>query len=69
MQTRRRSVIEACTNILVGLGLSIVVNYYWLLMEGHEITWAEMTRLGVVMTILSFARSYVLRRIFNQWDK
>lgn len=68
MQSRKRSVIESLTNIAVGLGLSITVNFYWLLIEGVEVNWSQMTRLGIVMTILSFARSYVLRRIFNHWD-
>lgn len=69
MQSKLRSVYESLTNIVIGLGLSIVVNYYWLLLEGHKINWGEMTRLGIVMTIISFFRSYWIRRFFNYLDR
>lgn len=68
MQTKRRSVIEALTNISLGLGLSIVLNYVILTYFGFEVRVSQMTWLAFFMTLASFIRSYYLRRFFNWWD-
>ena len=69
MQTRKRSVYEAVINIVVGLGLSVLLNFTVLRYQGLDVTWSGMGWLAVVMTIASFARQYTLRRIFNWFDQ
>jgi putative flippase GtrA len=68
MQTKRRSAFEAVVNIGVGLVLSVLLNYLVLYIEGLDVTWHGMGILALVMTVASFVRQYVLRRIFNRWD-
>lgn len=68
MQSKKRSALEALVNIGAGLILSVLLNYFILRIEGHDVSWGGMGALAVVMTIASFARQYILRRIFNGWD-
>jgi hypothetical protein len=68
MQTRKRSVYEAVINIVVGLGLSVLLNFTVLRYQGLEVTWSGMGWLAIVMTIASFVRQYALRRMFNWFD-
>ncbi len=68
MQTRRRSAYEAVINIVIGLLLSVLLNYAVLRLEGLPVTWSGMGWLAIVMTIASFVRQYTLRRLFNWWD-
>jgi len=68
MQTRKRSLLESCTNIAVGLSLSIVANFVILSYQGFKVNWHQMGWLGFWMTVLSFCRSYCLRRAFNYAD-
>ncbi len=58
-QSHFRSILEAWTNIAVGLGLQTGV----LALIGLPPT--TIGSLAFIMTILSVARSYVIRRIFN----
>lgn len=69
MQTRRRSIYEAVINILVGITLSVVLNFAVLKYQGHDVTWSGMGWLAGILTIASFVRQYCLRRIFNWWDQ
>lgn len=69
MQTRRRSFYEAWVNIIVGLVLSLTLNYIVLIFEGLKPTLIGMGWLAIVMTVASFIRQYTLRRIFNWWDQ
>jgi hypothetical protein len=48
--------------------LSVSVNWLVLKYFGHEIKWDEASWLAAIMTALSFARSYVLRRFYNWRD-
>lgn len=68
-QSKRKSFLEACMNTLVGylttLAFSPII-YHWC---GVEVSHSQMGLVVFYFTILSVARSYVIRRWFNKGDK
>lgn len=65
MQTRIQSIVEAITNTIIGFLLGMAANYYVLPMLGFVATMAQAGGLTLIMTVISFARQYILRRVFN----
>jgi hypothetical protein len=65
-QTRRGSAIEAVTNILVGYTINMIANFAIFPLFGWHITLEQNLILGVCYTLISFARSYILRRVYNR---
>ena len=66
MQTKRGSLIETISNIVVGLMVSLVVNatvFPWL---GFHISSSQNITLTLIYTVISIVRSYILRRTFNR---
>jgi hypothetical protein len=68
-QTRLQSLIEAWTNIAVGLGINLVANALIFPLFGWKISASQNITLGVIYTLISLARSYGLRRAFNRWHR
>lgn len=68
-QTRRQSLIEAWTNIVVGFGITALANALLFPLFGWQITGRQNLTLGVLYTLISLARSYCLRRCFNRWHQ
>lgn len=67
-QSRKHSIIESFTNIIVGLGVSITANNYVLpAVAGCSLTVQQNVAISVIFTIISLIRSYLLRRAFNRW--
>ena len=64
-QTRICSLIEACINVLIGFGINFCANMLILPLIGFHITAGQNLFIGVLYTIISVARSYVIRRWFN----
>jgi hypothetical protein len=64
-QTKIDSLMESLTNTLIGFGLSFVV---WALVArayGIPMNWATNLQITGIFTVVSIARQYVLRRLFN----
>lgn len=64
-QSRAMSLIEAATNVVVGYGLAIatqIVVFSWF---GLTIPLTSNMVLGAIFTVVSLARSFVLRRLFE----
>lgn len=64
-QTRLGSLIEACINVLIGFAINFVANMLILPLIGFHITAGQNLFIGVLYTVISVARSYVIRRWFN----
>ena len=64
-QTRMGSLIEACMNVLIGFVINMVANFVILPMVGFHITLGQNLFIGLLYTVISVARSYVIRRWFN----
>lgn len=65
MQTQLGSFVEAWANIAVGFAINFSANMLILPYFGFAITAGKAFGIGVVFTVISLARSYVLRRWFN----
>lgn len=65
-QTAKGSFVEAWANIAVGFGINFLFNAIclpWFI--GHPVSWKANLGYGTLMTGVSLARSFVLRRWFN----
>ena len=64
-QTRLGSLIEVCINILIGFSINWIANMYILPLYGFAITGGQAFSIGLIFTVISVVRSYVIRRWFN----
>ena len=65
-QTKFQSFIESLTNILIGFVVAFVSQVVIFHQFGVEISLGRNLEMTVYFTIVSFIRSYTLRRIFNR---
>jgi len=65
IQTRRGSLIEVGINIFIGFWINYFANLLILPMFGLHVTLAENFLLGLAYTLVSVARSYIIRRWFD----
>jgi hypothetical protein len=59
------SLIEACMNVLIGFWINFFANLVILPLIGFNISIGENFFIGFLYTLVSVARSYVVRRWFN----
>lgn len=64
-QTKWGSFVEAWANIFVGFSINFFANLWILPWFGFHVTPSSAFLIGVIFTVISLARSYVLRRWFN----
>jgi uncharacterized membrane protein (DUF485 family) len=64
-QTKLGSATEAMANIAIGFGINFTANMLILPLFGFEVTAGAAFGIGVIFTVISLVRSYVLRRWFN----
>lgn len=69
MQSKTWSVIESLTNIVVGITLSFLLQAFLLWKANLQFTWGMVAEMSGWFTVLSFIRSYALRRFFNSIDQ
>jgi hypothetical protein len=65
VQGRLESLIEALTNTAIGFGINLAANMTVLPAMGLPVTLAQGLWIGVIFTVISVARSYVVRRWFQ----
>ena len=66
-QSRRMSMVEAITNIVVGYALAVttqIVVFPWF---GLHPSLRENLAIGAVFTSMSLVRGYAVRRLFERW--
>lgn len=65
-QTRTGSLVEAWVNIAIGFAINWTANMVFLPMFGFTTITAEKAfGIGLVFTVISLVRQYILRRWFN----
>ena len=65
-QSRLGSLIEVSVNIAIGFLINWIANIIVLPMFGFQVTAGQAFQMGLVFTVISVARSYVVRRYFEQ---
>lgn len=65
MQLKKHSLFEAITNIFVGYTVNMLANFVIFPLWGWSITIRQNIEIGIVYTVISLIRSYLLRRAFT----
>lgn len=64
-QSRTMSLVEAVANVAVGYGIAVITQLLVFPLFGLSTTLAENLAMGAIFTVVSIARSYCLRRLFE----
>ena len=64
-QSKLMSMLESIINIVVGFGISLLAQIFFLPLLGVEISLHQNLQFALIMTVISIARSFTLRRIFE----
>jgi len=64
-QSRIMSLVEAIANVVVGYGAAVVTQMLVFPLFGLQTTLAQNLKLGLIFTVVSIARSFTLRRVFE----
>ena len=65
-QTRLMSLVESVANVIVGYGVAVVTQILIFPIFGLHTTLAQNLKMGAIFTIVSIARSFALRRVFEE---
>ena len=64
-QTRTMSAVESVANVLAGYGIAVLTQTLVFPLFGIHAALSDHLAIGAVFTMVSLARSYTLRRLFN----
>ncbi|MFJ1294088.1 hypothetical protein ACEPPZ_18865 [Paracoccus yeei] len=64
-QTRLMSLVESVANVIVGYGVAVMTQILIFPIFGLHTTLAQNLKMGAIFTIVSIARSFALRRLFE----
>ena len=65
-QSRTMSLVESIANVIVGYGVAVATQILIFPIFGLHTTLAQNLKMGAVFTVVSIARSYALRRVFER---
>ncbi len=65
-QTHAQSFIESCINVAIGFGVSLASQIAVFPAFGIHIPISSNLTIGAIFTVISIARSYCVRRVFNR---
>lgn len=66
MQSKKHSTIEAMANTIIGYIIAMCLYMIVLPFFGHEINWSQSFNITAIFAVVSMARAYLIRRIFNR---
>ena len=66
-QSRRMSLVESLANVAVGYGVAVLTQIAVFPFFGLHVSLADNLVMGAVFTIVSIARSFTLRRVFEEF--
>ena len=66
-QSRAMSLVESVANVVVGYGFAVITPILIFPIFGLHTTLAQNLKMGAIFTVVSIARSYVLRRLFERF--
>lgn len=65
-QSRRMSLVESIANVVVGFGIAVLTQIAVFPIFGLQVSIADNLVIGLVFTFVSIARSFALRRVFEE---
>lgn len=69
MQTKKQSLIESITNVLIGYIVAVISNAAILPLFGVNLAFSDNLLIGLWFTAVSIVRGYAVRRYFNRGKK
>jgi len=66
MQTRTQSFIESTTNIIIGYIVALISQIIIFPLFNINVPLSDNLLIGAYFTVISLARSYLLRRYYNR---
>ena len=66
MQSKRDSLKETMTNILIGYTVAFISQLLVFPLVGVEASYSQNFKIGAYFTVISFIRGYLVRRFFNK---
>jgi hypothetical protein len=64
-QSTTMSLVEAVANVIAGYGVAVITQILIFPIFGLHTTLAQNLKMGAIFTIVSIARSFALRRLFE----
>ena len=64
-QSRTMSLVESFANVAIGYGIAVITQILVFPLFGLATTLAENMAMGAIFTVVSIARSFTLRRLFE----
>lgn len=64
-QSRTMSLVESLTNVAVGYGIAVITQIVVFPLFGLSTSLTENMAMGAIFTVVSIARSFTLRRLFE----
>ena len=64
-QSRLMSLAESVANVIVGYGVAVITQILIFPIFGLHTTLAQNLKIGAAFTVMSIARSFALRRVFE----
>jgi uncharacterized membrane-anchored protein len=65
MQTRLQSLLESLANVALGYGVALGAQLLVFPLFSIHIPMSSNIAIGIIFTLVSLVRSYLLRRLFN----
>ena len=67
-QSRKGSLTEAIVNVVIGYSVAVTSQVLVFPLVGINVPLETNMLIGLVFTVISIVRSYVLRRLFNKFN-
>ena len=67
-QSKRMSLLESIVGTVIGLLVALLTQMTVFPMYNIEVTLIENFEIGLIFTVVSLMRSYIVRRVFNRID-
>jgi len=68
-QSRSHSLLESLVNVALGYLIALAAQLLIFPLFGIHISLQKNLQIGLLFTVVSIARSYALRRLFNRWHE
>ena len=66
MQSKKMSLLETCASTAIGYAVAILTQVLVFPLFGLTVSLSQSMAIGAVFTVVSIARGYCVRRLFNR---
>ena len=66
MQSKKMSLLETCASTAIGYAVSLLAQFLVFPLFGLTVSLSQNLAIGAIFTVVSIARGYCVRRLFNR---